>query len=298
MNTKKALLVAAALIPICLLGWLIYDHMQTGDRVSEVLGDDFLPGDYVAYNPPIDAHGPGWTFEYVRSGDNAVQSTVCSSLYSTDLTITTKSDVSLPSGTSNRTLEFGMAVSILDQFIKGLNPEIRSNLSVAEKSTISWSGLSSWEIPADFRYNEDGTVIQVSNRCRSALKDRADDEGKLQGIYVVFEALRASKTILSVDWSLETNSDSESDDANSTGISASVTAKNLFEFEAGVDPDLVGSRTLEFQQPRFIGYKAMTLDKFLPTGAFGGARVEVTGSILTKTETLNAQREARSLDSQ
>jgi len=227
---------------------------------------------YTLYEPPRTNRGPGWTFRMVRTFDGrTVPMTVCENLYpDVDLV---DGNLSLPQLSTKSTVDGSVAVDFLEGLLKDIGGA-KASLSAnsIKKLTISWGQVSSKELPEERKFTEKGEIRAIGAPCAAVLKE-LKDRGELAGnLFIVQQAILANEL------SYET-----SDDSGKKGeLKASL--KKLLNFEANAKATEITQTSLQIKEPRYIGYIAIALLEWAPTGLLGPESAKLYGRRLSPDE--------------
>ena len=222
---------------------------------------------FTMYKPPRSNRGPGWVFHFVKTFDgHTVLSTVCETLYKDQSTI--DGSVVLPNIKRESSVDISSAIDLLAGIVKD-PPTAQAGLKDVTKVVINWGPIKSIELSPTNKVTRDGKRIKVDEGCYSELEN-LKARGELgHTVFVVQEALVAQNFKYNFDAHADTS-------AKLKGQYKSILGA---QFDGRVRS--VGEAELEIRQDTFIGFIAVALENWLPTGDKTAKTAVVSGKPLS-----------------
>jgi hypothetical protein len=225
---------------------------------------------YTLYEPPQSDRGPGWTFQLVKTyNGQVVPITVCQNIYSN--IPPAQSDLSLPNVTSTSTVGLDFAIDFLSGLISSA-PNAKANLKDISNIEITWGNVSAKEIPKEHQFDEVGQVRKIHPACYKALQDLKKSNALVDQVFVV----QSAAMVDTFKYKFSRNSES--------ALSGGASLPSRFGIKAGVNYKVEGNTALEISEPRYIGFVAIAILDWLPTGLLTAESAKIKGRIMKHDE--------------
>jgi hypothetical protein len=197
--------------------------------------------------------------------------TVCENLYSDVTPLDGK--LSLPNFQEDTTVDAGFAVELLEGLIKNVG-EAKAELKAknVDKVKITWGSVHSKELPEERKFDNKGKEQEIGPRCASILSDLKKRGELYENIFLVQEALVTHELVY----------EATSESAKSGSVSFSI--KELLKFKPDVNVEAISSTSLKISEDRYVGFVALALLDWLPTGQLGPEAGKISGRMVSADE--------------
>jgi hypothetical protein len=225
---------------------------------------------FSVYNPPRSNRGPGWVFRFVKTFDGrTVPSTVCENIYPDAKTVDGR--LVLPNITQDKSVDLSLAIDLLSGII---DPPLQAKAELKDVGnvTISWGPVRVRELSPGNKFTAEGAIRKIDEACYAELESLKARQEIQDSIFVVQEAAVVNR------FNYHFHGDTE----------ASAKLRGQYKKILGVDFDsrvkAVDDTTLEITEDTNLGFIAVALTEWVPTGNKTVVTAKIAGKSLTEEQ--------------